>query len=95
MNAALGMAICSQKLANMGSAMRSISAHFACMMAGSLALQMPKTKRFIVYSLRELRSSACGYFTTVLGPGTNAAHASHFHFDRGSHGKSGTNHICE
>jgi hypothetical protein len=46
-------------------------------------------------ALRELRSSACRYFTTVLGPGTNAAHVSHFHFDLGVHGKSGTYHICE
>jgi len=28
-----------------------------------------------------LRKGACKYFSTVLGPGTNAAHASHFHFD--------------
>ncbi len=27
------------------------------------------------------RSSACKYFTTVLGPGANAAHANHFHLD--------------
>lgn len=31
--------------------------------------------------LRALRTSACGYFKTVLGPGSNAAHATHFHFD--------------
>ena len=28
-----------------------------------------------------LRKGACEYFSTVLGPGTNAAHATHFHFD--------------
>ncbi len=28
-----------------------------------------------------LRKGACKVFTTVLGPGTNAAHATHFHFD--------------
>jgi hypothetical protein len=42
-----------------------------------------------------LRASACGYFTTVLGPGSNAAHATHFHFDMGAHGKSGNYRICE
>jgi hypothetical protein len=42
-----------------------------------------------------LRASACGYFTTVLGPGSNAAHAKHFHFDMGVHGKSGNYRICE
>jgi hypothetical protein len=42
-----------------------------------------------------VRASACGYFTTVLGPGTNAAHAAHFHFDMGKHGKSGNYRICQ
>ena len=42
-----------------------------------------------------VRASACGYFTTVLGPGSNAAHASHFHFDMGVHGKSGNYRICQ
>ena len=27
------------------------------------------------------RGKACGFFRTVLGPGTNAAHANHFHLD--------------
>ena len=31
--------------------------------------------------LRDLRASACNEFTTVLGPGANAAHAEHFHID--------------
>jgi hypothetical protein len=45
--------------------------------------------------LHGLRISACGYFTTVLGPGSNAAHATHFHFDLGVHGKSANYRICE
>ena len=45
--------------------------------------------------LTAIRHSACTYFTTVLGPGANEAHASHFHFDLGQHGKSGTYRICE
>lgn len=45
--------------------------------------------------LMALRMSACGYFTTVLGPGSNAAHAEHYHFDLGIHGKSGNYRICE
>lgn len=28
-----------------------------------------------------IRKESCEYFTTVLGPGSDAAHASHFHFD--------------
>lgn len=31
--------------------------------------------------LNEVRAAACGPFTTVLGPGSNADHATHFHFD--------------
>ncbi|MFZ5671515.1 MAG: extensin family protein [Pseudomonadota bacterium] len=45
--------------------------------------------------LMALRISACGYFTTVLGPGSNAAHAEHYHFDLGLHGKTGNYRICE
>jgi hypothetical protein len=45
--------------------------------------------------LHGLRASACGYFTTVLGPGSNAAHEKHFHFDLGVHGKTGNYRICE
>jgi hypothetical protein len=29
----------------------------------------------------DVRAAACDYFTTVLGPGSNDAHALHFHFD--------------
>ena len=45
--------------------------------------------------VQAMRKSACGYFTTVLGPGSNAAHARHLHFDMGKHGRSGTYKICE
>lgn len=31
--------------------------------------------------LKSVRASACDDFTTVLGPGSDAAHADHFHFD--------------
>jgi hypothetical protein len=31
--------------------------------------------------LKKVRGEACGYFTTVLGPGYNWAHRNHFHFD--------------
>ena len=32
--------------------------------------------------LHEIHDRACRYFSTVLGPGYNAAHADHFHLDR-------------
>lgn len=31
--------------------------------------------------LAHARAKACGFFRTVLGPGTDAAHANHFHLD--------------
>ena len=31
--------------------------------------------------LASIRGKACGFFRTVLGPGSNAAHANHFHLD--------------
>lgn len=45
--------------------------------------------------LRGLRTTACGYFSTVLGPGSNTAHASHFHLDMEMHGKSRNYRICQ
>jgi len=42
-----------------------------------------------------LRTAACGYFTTVLGPGANPAHDHHFHFDFKKRGKSYNYRICE
>lgn len=45
--------------------------------------------------LKELRLDGCAYFTTVLGPGTNAAHAKHFHFDLEKRGRKGNHKLCE
>ena len=41
-----------------------------------------------------LRMTACGYFTTVLGPG-EPAHEAHFHFDSSMHGATPNYRICE
>jgi hypothetical protein len=45
--------------------------------------------------VRALRTTACGYFTTVLGPGSDSAHAEHLHFDSGLHGATPNYRICE
>ncbi|MBV9569336.1 MAG: extensin family protein [Hyphomicrobiales bacterium] len=45
--------------------------------------------------LQTMRHAACGWFTTVLGPGSDAAHAEHFHFDILQHGSSDRYRICE
>jgi hypothetical protein len=40
-----------------------------------------------------VRSKACAYFTTVLGPGSDAAHSNHLHLDL--RGRRGTSRICQ
>jgi hypothetical protein len=43
--------------------------------------------------LMEIRTAACGPFTTVLGPGVEA-HAEHFHLDLARRGKDGRTTYC-
>lgn len=45
--------------------------------------------------LRAFRLAACGAFTTVLGPGADAAHATNLHLDIEKHGSSDRYRICE
>jgi len=45
--------------------------------------------------LAAVRVTACGYFLTVLGPGSDAAHAEHLHVDLGLHGRTPNYRICE
>ena len=42
--------------------------------------------------LRKVRASACGPFTTVLGPGSDSYHADHFHLDRAKRRTAGPSH---
>jgi hypothetical protein len=49
----------------------------------------------LAVALKGLRTSACGYFTTVLGPGSNDSHKDHLHFDLALHGRSDNYRICE
>lgn len=49
----------------------------------------------LAVALNGLRTSACGYFTTVLGPGSDDAHKDHLHFDSGLHGRTDNYRICE
>ena len=44
---------------------------------------------------RALRTAACGWFTTVLGPGADAFHATNMHLDVEAHGSSGSYRICQ
>jgi hypothetical protein len=45
--------------------------------------------------LRSIRTAGCGWFTTILGPGSDAAHANHLHVDIQKHGGSNHYRICE
>jgi hypothetical protein len=42
-----------------------------------------------------IRTAACGWFTTVLGPGSDAAHTDHMHLDIQTHGSSDRYRICQ
>jgi hypothetical protein len=42
-----------------------------------------------------LRKAACGWFTTVLGPGSDSAHADHLHLDREPRGRDGQSRLCQ
>jgi hypothetical protein len=54
--------------------------------------QDDKTTRDLVHALR---MTACGYFTTVLGPETDLVHEAHLDFDSGLHGATPNYRICE
>jgi hypothetical protein len=51
-----------------------------------------ETMRNVVDSVR---TAACGWFTTVLGPGADAAHTDHLHVDIAPHGTSDRYRICQ
>ena len=46
-------------------------------------------------AFQALRVSACGSFTTVLGPGSDPYHSDHLHLDLQRHGSSDRYRICE
>jgi hypothetical protein len=46
-------------------------------------------------ALVALRTAGCGWFTTVLGPGSDAAHHDHLHVDIQQHGSSERYRICQ
>jgi hypothetical protein len=45
--------------------------------------------------IKTLRATGCGYFTTILGPGSNEAHKSHLHFDYEMRSGNYNYRICE
>lgn len=45
--------------------------------------------------VQTMRAASCGWFTTVLGPGSDAAHATHLHLDAEARGRNGNSRLCE
>ncbi len=50
----------------------------------------PQTRAFLM----DVHRGACGHFSTVLAPGSNAFHYNHIHVDLAMHGRSGRS-ICK
>jgi hypothetical protein len=46
-------------------------------------------------ALAALRTAGCGWFTTILGPGSDEAHHDHLHVDIQQHGSSERYRICQ
>ncbi|WP_048708156.1 extensin family protein [Microvirga massiliensis] len=46
-------------------------------------------------ALAALRTAACGWFTTILGPGSDEAHRDHLHVDILQHGSTDRYRICQ
>ncbi len=81
-----------------------ISAHAKGLAVDFMAITLADKRRVLVERqtgadeasyFRALRTAACGWFTTVLGPGSDAFHASNMHLDIESHGASGSYRICQ
>jgi hypothetical protein len=80
-----------------------ISAHAKGLAIDFMAITLADKRRILVERqtggeetsyFRAIRTAACGWFTTVLGPGSDAYHANNMHLDIEPHGSSGTYRIC-
>jgi hypothetical protein len=81
-----------------------ISAHGHGLAVDFMAITLADKRRILVERqasadeasyFRALRTAACGWFTTVLGPGSDAFHANNMHLDIEAHGSSGSYRICQ
>jgi hypothetical protein len=81
-----------------------ISAHGHGLAVDFIAIAFADKRRLLVERqtgadeasyFRAIRTAACGWFTTVLGPGADAFHANNMHLDIERHGSSGSYRICE
>ena len=81
-----------------------ISAHAKGLAVDFVAIAFADNRRVLVERqtgadeasyFRAVRTAACGWFTTVLGPGADAFHANNMHLDVEAHGSSESYRICE
>ena len=81
-----------------------ISAHAKGLAVDFMAITLADKRRILVEGqtgaeetsyFRAIRTAACGWFTTVLGPGSDAYHANNMHMDIEPHGSSGSYRICQ
>ncbi len=81
-----------------------ISAHARGLAVDFMAIGFADRRRVLVERqtgaeeaayFRALRTAACGWFTTVLGPGSDAYHANNMHLDIEQHGSARSYRICE
>jgi hypothetical protein len=81
-----------------------ISAHAKGLAVDFMAITLTDKRRILVERqtgadeasyFRAIRTAACGWFTTVLGPGSDAYHANNMHMDIEPHGSSGSYRICQ
>lgn len=61
--------------------------------ASTMTVAAPSPERAAMFA--GIRKAACGYFTTVLGPGADESHRDHLHLDIEAHGSSGYGRICQ
>jgi len=81
-----------------------ISAHAKGLAVDFMAITLADKRRILVERqssaeeasyFRAIRTAACGWFTTVLGPGSDAFHANHMHVDIELHGPNASYRICQ
>jgi hypothetical protein len=59
-----------------------------------LSVERPDTPEAIRF-IAAYRAAACGVFSTVLGPGSDAAHGNHIHVDVEQRGRDGRSKFCQ
>jgi hypothetical protein len=81
-----------------------ISAHGHGLAVDFVAITLADKRRILVERqtsaeeasyFRAIRTAACGWFTTVLGPGSDAFHVSNMHLDIELHGPNSSYRICQ